>query len=119
MGRHVIRPFRRVLEQGITIRHQPRHVTFQVRTNIGVGILAQHQRGTGVMQKQVAQAGTHTGIPDARLYGIRHMGGTPPAGPDSQPVLEYHGPGHSALAAAIVDGHYRDQLLQHDLPVSS
>lgn len=69
------------------------------------------------MQKQVAQAGTHTGVPDACLDGIRNLGGAPSGRRDAHPVLDYHRLANSAFATAIVYGHYRDQLLQHDLPV--
>ena len=40
---HIIRTFRRVFEERITVGYQPCHVTLQVGTHIGVGVLAQDQ----------------------------------------------------------------------------
>ena len=70
MGRHIIRSFRHMLEQVITIRHKTHHETLQVGSHVGVGVLAEYQRGTGVMKKQVAQAPLDTGRLDMLPNGI-------------------------------------------------
>ncbi len=56
VGRHIVRPFRDMLEQRIAIRRQSQHEAFHVSAYVGVGIFAQNQRCTGVVKKHVTQA---------------------------------------------------------------
>lgn len=57
MGRHVIRAFASVFEQGIAVGNQAREKTFEIQADLGVGIFLDDQRSGGVLHVQGGQAG--------------------------------------------------------------
>ena len=56
MGRHVVGPLAVVDVGGIAVRRQPGRVALQVAPHGRVGVLADDQRGAGVMDEDVAEA---------------------------------------------------------------
>lgn len=48
MCRHIVRPFVGVLVVGSVFGSEPVEMLFEIRTNIGAGILVEGQRGGGV-----------------------------------------------------------------------
>jgi len=78
MRGHVIRALIHVSKQGVTVGHEPGHKAFQIRPNLGVGVLAQHQRGTGVVHENQTNTGLYSGFGHTRLHLIAD-GVTPPA----------------------------------------
>ena len=66
--RHVVRPFLGMVIDRVTVGDQACHELFQVAAYTGVGILADDQRGAGVLQEQVAQPGLDAGVTDDGLH---------------------------------------------------
>jgi hypothetical protein len=54
VGRHVVRPFVGVVEKGIAVGDEPLGEPLQVAPDVGRGVLADDQRGAGVVDKDVA-----------------------------------------------------------------
>lgn len=90
MRRHVIRPFSGMRECGVAVGHQRSHVTLQVRANIRVRILAQNERGTGVVEKDIANTGPDTGPVDTFLDLPGNRAGATSAGRHKKFILENH-----------------------------
>src|SRR5690625_2235449 len=55
MSGHIVRPFRHMLEHRVSIRHQARHEALHVAQHRRIGVLADHERGTGVVDEDMAQ----------------------------------------------------------------
>ncbi len=55
MRRHIVWPLGDVLKKWVAVRNQARKKAFKVVEDILVGILRDEQRGTGMMNVQVAQ----------------------------------------------------------------
>ncbi len=70
MGWHVVRSFRRMGECRVAIGSDSGHERFQISHNIGVCILTQHERGTGVTDKYV----THPRFNTRRRYYLLYIG---------------------------------------------
>ncbi len=71
VGRHVVGPFRRMPEHGVAVGNKPRHESFEIAEHRGVRVLAQHQRGAGVMNEHVAEPLFNAG----GLHRARHLSG--------------------------------------------
>jgi hypothetical protein len=69
VGRHIIGSFIGVIEYRVTVCNQPRHIAVKVAANIRICILAHYQRGTGVLQEYMAQAGGDSGQVHLFPYG--------------------------------------------------
>ena len=97
MGGHVVRPFSGMREQRITVRHQPLHELLKVRSHIRIGILAQYQRGAGVLQENVTKAGVDTRLSHLLLYGISNRIAAAPRSSYLQRMLIDHQLSHGPL----------------------
>jgi len=62
MRRHVIRALCSVYEHRVAIRDLSRHESLKISHNVRICVLAQHQRGTGVTNENVARAGFDSGF---------------------------------------------------------
>jgi hypothetical protein len=90
VGRHVIRAFVGVIKQWITVSDQSCHVAIEVTANIGVGVFTEYQRGTGVLQKYMTQAGCYPGQAYLLAYGVANALRATPARFERQFSLEDH-----------------------------
>ena len=70
VGGHIIGSFIGVIEYRVTVRNQSRHIVVEVAANIRICILAQYQRGAGVLQEHMAQAGSYPGQMHLFPYGF-------------------------------------------------
>lgn len=68
MRGHVIDAFVDMLEHGRAIRHQVEHKAFQVGAYGRIGVFTQDQRGTGVLHKDMTQAGDDAGSGNHLLH---------------------------------------------------
>ena len=94
MGRHIIRAFEGMFEDRIAIRNQSCEQAFEVAADTGVGILADDQRGAGVLHENVTEAvlyagGTHCG----GYLGGNVIGATP-----ARPLVKGFLMGHAVKA---------------------
>lgn len=64
MGGHVVRTLGGVRVQIVAIFHQPGHPGIEVGANARVCVLTKDQRGTGVLDEQVADAVADAGFVD-------------------------------------------------------
>jgi hypothetical protein len=78
MRGHVIRTLIHVTKYRVAIGHEPGHEAFQIGAHLGIGVLAQHQRGTGVVQENETNTGLYSGFGHTRLHLIADRV-TPPA----------------------------------------
>ena len=56
VGRHIVWPFQRMREQGITVWYPAREEPFQVTSHAGIGVLAKNQRCAGVVNENRTEA---------------------------------------------------------------
>ena len=50
---HIIRAFIDVAKERVPVGDQSRKITFEVASNLGIGVFANDQRGAGMMNKYV------------------------------------------------------------------
>jgi hypothetical protein len=90
MRRHVILPFCHMLKPWVAVRDQPGHVTLQIGPDIRIRIFTQDERGTGVMEKDIADTGPDTGAAHTLLDLAGYQTGATPAGGYKKVILENH-----------------------------
>jgi hypothetical protein len=91
VGRHIVRAFILVPEQGVTIGSQPLHKSFQITPHIRVGVLAQHERSAGVLHEHLTQALPNSGRTDDSLHLVGEILGAAAGGIDLKFLLENQG----------------------------
>ena len=90
VGRHIVRPFGRVPEQAIAVRHQPVQVGVQIAQHLGVGVLADDERSAGVGDEDVTKPGAAGGLAGHRGDGVGDFVCATPAGVDLEGFLDNH-----------------------------
>ena len=90
MRGHIIRTLIHVTKYRIAIGHEPGHEAFQIRPHLGIGVLAQHQRGTGVVHENKANTGLYSGFGHPRLHFVADRITPPAAGRQLKRRLENH-----------------------------
>ncbi len=90
MRGHVIRTLIHVAEYRVAVGHQPGHEAFQIRPHLGIGVLAQHQGGTGVVHENEANTGLDPGFGHSRLHLVADRVTAPAAGGQLKRRLENH-----------------------------
>lgn len=91
MRRHVVGPFRGMSKHRIAVGDLPRHKRLEVRHDTRIGVFAEHQRGTGVPNKDMAQPGADTGISNRALHFAAEVIRSPTLGPDFEILLSNQG----------------------------
>ena len=90
VGRHVIAALGIMAKDGIAVPDHARQKGFEIAAHRRIGVLAQHQRGAGVLQEHVAQTGMVAGLPH-KLFKPAGDLCRPPAGcPHCETVLNDH-----------------------------
>jgi hypothetical protein len=77
-------------EHRITVGYRVRHERFEIVTHSRVGVLTQHQRRAGVMNKNVTEAPLDTATGHCTLHMVRDIVGPPPGSGDLKAVLVEH-----------------------------
>ena len=90
MGWHIVGPFCGMLEFRIAVGHATRHESLEIPAHRRIGVLAQHQRGTGVVHENKANTGLYSGFGYPRLHFVADRITAPAAGRQLKRRLENH-----------------------------
>ncbi len=90
MGGHVVVALVDVPEQRRSVGHQVDHEAFQVTAHSGVGVLAKDERGAGMFDENMAQAGDDVGGGNHFLYILGDVVSAAPGGEQVELFLISH-----------------------------